>query len=96
MGKNIGSRLIDELLAKADGVGRCKHFRETAEVVARVGFRMFLGITAEVVDGADDKRCRIAFKENPLAEFVELPEDDAFRPLVYSAMLCGVVEGALE
>ena len=32
--------------------------------------------------------------ENPLAEFVELPE--AYSNLAYSNMLCGVLRGALE
>ena len=46
-GYNIGVRLIDEFLAKAQ-VGQCGNFSETAEVIAKVGFKMFLGVTAEV------------------------------------------------
>ena len=46
-------RLIDEFLAKAQ-VGNCGNFGETAEVIAKVGFKMFLGITAEVV-GVSEK-----------------------------------------
>lgn len=49
-GYNIGVRLIDEFLAKAQ-VGQCGSFAETAEVIAKVGFKMFLGVVAEV-------RCR--------------------------------------
>ena len=32
--------------------------------------------------------------DNPLADFVELPEE--YRPLCYSNMLAGVIRGALE
>jgi hypothetical protein len=46
MGYNIGVRLIDELLAKA-GTLSCANFRETANVIAKVAFKMFLGIAAE-------------------------------------------------
>merc|ERR1719331_1518171 len=48
MGYNIGLRIIDEFLAKS-GVSACQDFRDTAEVVAKVGLRMFLGTGAEVV-----------------------------------------------
>lgn len=47
-GYNIGTRLIDEFLAKAQA-GQCGNFAETGEVIAKVGFKMFLGVTAEVV-----------------------------------------------
>lgn len=92
MGYNIGIRLIDEFLAKA-GIGSCSSFTETAEVIAKVGFKMFLGVTAEVV-GATTSEFSLQFAENPLADFVELPEQ--YSSLAYSNMLCGVLRGALE
>ena len=46
-GYNIGVRLIDEFLAKAQ-IGQCGSFADTADVIAKIGFKMFLGITAEV------------------------------------------------
>ena len=92
MGYNIGVRLIDEFLAKAQ-VGQCGSFQETAEVIAKVGFKMFLGVTAEVV-GASASEFSLQLSENPLAEFVELPEQ--YSSLAYSNMLCGVLRGALE
>eukprot|EP00961_Rhodomonas_salina_P073767 991107-Rhodomonas_salina.3 len=46
-GYGIGQRLIDELLAKSN-VGACSDLKETAEVVAKVGFKMFLGVSATV------------------------------------------------
>lgn len=91
-GYNIGVRLIDEFLAKAQ-VGPCSSFTETAEVIAKVGFKMFLGVTAEVA-GATSTEFSLQLAENPLAEFVELPEQ--YSGLAYSNMLCGVLRGALE
>jgi len=94
MGYNIGLRLIDEFLAKS-GVGRCADFKETAEVVAKVGFKMFLGVNAQVLNwNSDGTEFSIILEENPLADFVELP--DSLQNLVYSNMLCGVIRGALE
>ena len=46
-GYNIGVRLIDEFLAKS-GITNCSDFRETGEVISKVAFKMFLGITADV------------------------------------------------
>lgn len=43
LGHNIGSRLIDEFLAKSNIQSTCQNFRETADVIAKVGFKMFLG-----------------------------------------------------
>lgn len=97
MGYNIGVRLIEELLAKS-GIGRCTNFKETAEIVAKVGFKMFLNITPTIDNWtADNKQFSLFFDENPLAEFVELPDDGrAQRELWYSNILAGVIRGALE
>jgi len=35
-GYNIGVRLIEDFLARS-GIGRCNDFRETADVIAKVG-----------------------------------------------------------
>lgn len=37
MGYNIGLRLIEDYLAKSNTVRRCSSFRETAEMIAKVG-----------------------------------------------------------
>jgi hypothetical protein len=52
-GHGMGTRVIDELLAKSS-VGSCADFRETAEVIAKVGFKMFLGVTAGVSGWTQD------------------------------------------
>eukprot|EP01113_Clastostelium_recurvatum_P049284 TRINITY_DN9109_c0_g1_i1.p1 TRINITY_DN9109_c0_g1~~TRINITY_DN9109_c0_g1_i1.p1 ORF type:complete len:192 (-),score=33.82 TRINITY_DN9109_c0_g1_i1:88-663(-) len=94
MGYNIGVRLIEEFLARSN-VGRCADFTETAEVVAKVGFKMFLGITANVTDwDAEKKEFSLVLDDNPLTEFVELPE--SYNKLWYANILCGVIRGALE
>jgi hypothetical protein len=37
MGYNIGLRLIEDYLAKSNSMKRCLNFRETAEMIAKVG-----------------------------------------------------------
>lgn len=94
MGYNIGIRLIDEFLAKS-GVSRCVDFKETAEMIAKVGFKMFLGVTASVTSwDSDGTCCSIILEDNPLVDFVELP--DTCQGLYYCNVLSGVIRGALE
>jgi hypothetical protein len=94
MGYNIGVRLIDEFLAKS-GTPACQSHRETADVIAKVAFKMFLGIAAEVMNWKSERNyLSMVFFEKPLNEFLELPTEMA--GLVYSNMLCGCLRGALE
>lgn len=94
MGYNIGTRLIDEFLAKSN-VSRCVNFKETAEVIAKVGFKMFLGVTATVTNwDAEGTSCSLVLEDNPLVDFVELP--DNCQGLYYCNILSGVIRGALE
>eukprot|EP00026_Physarum_polycephalum_P016531 Phypoly_transcript_17455.p1 GENE.Phypoly_transcript_17455~~Phypoly_transcript_17455.p1 ORF type:complete len:137 (+),score=19.86 Phypoly_transcript_17455:373-783(+) len=93
-GYNIGLRLVEEFLARS-GLGRCTDFVETAEVVSKVGLKMFLGITGHVTDwDSEKKEFSLILEDNPLIEFVELPEQ--YNKLWYSNILCGVIRGALE
>eukprot|EP00798_Chlamydomonas_sp_ICE-L_P008729 gene8730-33593_t len=94
MGYNIGIRLVDEFLAKSK-TSRCGNFRETAEVVAKQAFSMFLNVQASVSNwNADGNECSLMLVDNPLTDFVELPEE--FKDLKYCSILCGVIRGALE
>lgn len=58
---------------------------------------MFLNISPIVSNwSASGDACSLVFEENPLAEFVELPEDGkAHKELWYSNIYCGVLRGAL-
>ncbi|KAM0950812.1 putative transport protein particle (TRAPP) component [Dioscorea sansibarensis] len=94
MGYNIGIRLIDEFLAKSN-VSRCDNFKETADVIAKVGFKMFLGVSATVTNwDAEGTSCSLVLEDNPLVDFVELP--DTCQGLCYCNILSGVIRGALE
>mmetsp|Transcript_21902 Transcript_21902/g.30466 ORF Transcript_21902/g.30466 Transcript_21902/m.30466 type:complete len:188 (+) Transcript_21902:157-720(+) len=94
MGYNIGVRLIDEFLAKSS-CSRCNDFRETADVIAKVGLKMFLGVSASVTNwNAEGTECSLVMEDNPMVDFVELPEQ--YKNLSYCNMLCGVFRGALE
>ena len=59
---------------------------------------MFLNITPNVTNWTpDNKQFSLVFEENPLADFVELPDDGkAQNELWYSNIFCGVLRGALE
>lgn len=92
MGYSIGTRIIDEFLAK--NPIRCTNFRETGEVV-RVAFRQFLGQQVNVE--GDEKEWTISMENDGLGgEMVELPEVAVKGELHYANILCGVVRGALE
>jgi hypothetical protein len=94
MGYNIGCRLIDEFLAKS-GITACGNFRETVDIIAKVAFKMFLGLTVDVGNwNAENSACSLIFSENPLIDFVELPPQ--YAELQYCNLLCGVIRGALE
>lgn len=94
MGHNIGMRLVDEFLAKS-GVTACSTFKDTAEVIAKVAFKMFLGINVDVAAwNSEATAFSLIFYENPLTDFVDLPPQ--YQDLHYCNMLCGVVRGALE
>ncbi|KAJ5605108.1 trafficking protein particle complex subunit 3 [Penicillium lagena] len=97
MGYNIGMRLIEDFLAKS-GVGRCANFRETADMIAKVGFKIFLNVTPTVTNWtSDNNQFSLIFDENPLADFVELPDDGRSQDeLWFSNILCGVLRGSLE
>lgn len=64
----------------------------------QVGFKIFLNITPTVTNWtADNKQFSLLFDENPLADFVELPDDGrAQDELWFSNIFCGVLRGALE
>ncbi|CAM0871110.1 unnamed protein product [Alopecurus aequalis] len=94
MGYNIGTRLVDEFLAKSN-VSNCVDFKETADTIAKLGFKMFLGVTATVTNwDAEGTTCSFVLEDNPLVDFVELP--DTCQGLQYCNVLSGVIRGALE
>ncbi|OAX36675.1 BET3 family protein [Rhizopogon vinicolor AM-OR11-026] len=111
MGYNIGTRLIEDFLARSS-LGRCSDFREVGEVVAKVGFKSFLNITPAVThsgvpppsrtsstsqqSGGAGSSFVLTLDENPLAEFVELPDEALEGGLWFSNVLCGVLRGSLE
>lgn len=99
MGYNIGIRLIEEFLAKT-GAQRCQTFRETADVIAKVGFKIFLNIQPEISNWSPDgKTFSLILLENPLADFVDLSvvnDEKIYQELWYSQVLCGVLRGALQ
>jgi len=98
MGYSMGVRSVDEFLAKSEQSGivvpPCTSLKDTAEVVAKTGFRMLLGINVDTVVAADGNSFSLLMQDNPLALFVELPEE--YKDLHYSIVYCGIIRGALE
>lgn len=80
------------------------------EIIFKVGFKSFLNITPAVTHTASAPRPNssqqqgtvagssfvLTLEENPLTEFVELPEEALEGGLWFSNVLCGVLRGALE
>ncbi|KAI5477538.1 glutamate-cysteine ligase catalytic subunit [Pseudohyphozyma bogoriensis] len=100
MGYNIGVRLIEDFLARA-GLGRCKDFAEVGEVMSKVAFRSLLSITPTLVQHPvsatqPQPAFSLIFEENPMTDFVELPEEAVEGGLSYAKILEGVIRGALE
>lgn len=94
MGYNIGVRLIEDFLARSN-VGRCNDFRETADVVSKLAFKMYLGIQPVVSNwSAAGDEFSLLIENNPLTDFVELPPGHS--QLNFSNILCGVLKAALE
>lgn len=64
----------------------------------QVGFKVFLNVSPTVTNWtSDNNQFSLIFDENPLADFVELPDDGrAQDELWFSNILCGVLRGALE
>lgn len=96
MGYNIGVRLIEEFLAKSSVTcSQRGNIKEVATIIAMTAFKMFLGITAQVANwSADGNEFSLVLDENPVTDFVELPEE--YSKLWYSNLICGVIRGALE
>lgn len=58
-------------------------------------FKTFLGIVPTVANwNAKGDEFSLILDQNPLTDFVELPEDHP--NLLYSNVICGVIRGALE
>ena len=94
IGASIGSRIVDEFFAKSQ-IELCKNLNETAEAIAKIGFKMFLNIDANVTVDENKKEFNITFSDNPLSDFVELP-DNYSSTIWYSNILCGIIRGGLK
>ncbi len=91
IGFNIGSRLIDEYLAKTE-IPVCKSFKEVGGNVIEA-FKLFFGVESKLVM-KNDQEFSITFNQNPLAENVAIPKK--YEGLSYSNIYCGIIRGALE
>ncbi|KAE8602632.1 hypothetical protein XENTR_v10014060 [Xenopus tropicalis] len=95
MGYNIGIRLIEDFLANT-GIKKCRNYNETVDVIAKVAFKMYLGITPTMIGGNDGGNgFSLILDTNPLDDYVEeLPSGRS--SLSYCNLLSGIIRGALE
>ena len=97
IGYNMGVRMIEDFLSRSPQVGRCSDFRETADVLSKQAFKMFLGVQPTVTNwNATYDEFSLILDPNPLTDFVELPDDGKLDNLCYSQIICGAIRGALE
>jgi hypothetical protein len=90
----MGIRLVDEFFAKSNQPP-CRNFQETIQAIAKMAFKMFLNVDANLSkSSADGRTHHVSFKVNPLADFVELPA--GYDALHYSNIICGAITGALR
>ena len=88
MGYNVGVRIIEDFLARTKEE-KCADFRQTSEKV-QAGFKLYLNVSPTVTSwSAASDEFSLIFESNPLAEFVELP--DNYSQLKYSNILCGAI-----
>ncbi len=88
---DIGVWMIDDFLSKNPLV-KCSDFKETSQRVEGA-FKMYLGVAVKI-NFISEKVFVTQIDDNPLAEFVELPEN--LSELWYSNMLVGILRGCLE
>lgn len=99
-------RDVGEVLARVSSTHRPTKIMLTQSPRCQVAFKAFLNITPTIAHApiapGQPKEFALIFDENPLAEFVELPEEalgggpSGGEGLWYSNVLCGVIRGALE
>ena len=97
----MGIRLIEDFLAKS-GWTRCSDFRETAQIISAVAFKMFLNCCPRVMEiEGNEKEFGLVFTGEgeatlPIYEFVHLPDEFVKEGLIYANILPGLIKGALE
>jgi trafficking protein particle complex subunit 3 len=97
----MGIRIIEDFLAKS-GWTRCSDFKETAQVISGVAFKMFLNCCPRVLEiEGNDREFGICFTGEgeaslPLYEFVALPDELLQEGLIYANILPGIIKGALQ
>ncbi|GMH53900.1 hypothetical protein TrRE_jg6913 [Triparma retinervis] len=96
MGRNIGVRLIDEYLSKVSLASPttppCSTFHQTGDSIAKIGFKMFLGISCDI-SYPSPTTFVLTVHSNPLSTFVEIPPSR--EGLSYCEIMNGVIEGSL-
>lgn len=92
---------VGETMAKVCPFSLPPFLRSTGSYRMQVAFRSFLSITPTLVHhpaqppSQPQPAFSLIFDENPLTDFVELPEEAVEGGLVYAKILEGVIRGAM-
>eukprot|EP00177_Eucheuma_denticulatum_P005539 GFKZ01010067.1.p1 GENE.GFKZ01010067.1~~GFKZ01010067.1.p1 ORF type:complete len:187 (-),score=42.48 GFKZ01010067.1:201-761(-) len=90
----IGVRSVLDFPEKSK-VKPCANLKEAAEMILKAEIKICLGPSVRVGNwSADEKSFGVIYEENPLAGFMELPEE--WGGLWYSNMMCGMIRGMLD
>lgn len=95
IGTNIGTRLIEEFFCKTE-LEIERSTEKIAEIIAKVGFKMFLNIIPEIE--VKENSFDIILTDDPLTRFVCLKDFNFEKDerLIYCNVYCGVIASALK
>ncbi|XBW36656.1 hypothetical protein QEN19_002230 [Hanseniaspora menglaensis] len=99
MGKNIGSRLIDDFYSKVTTqIPRCNNLKDLGNTLSLVAFKLYLNCVPKFLFDEEEKIIKLRFDNdiNIFSKFVELPDEYKNKRLYYSNIIAGIIEGALS
>jgi hypothetical protein len=96
----MGGRMVDEFFAKSD-LPLCEDVREMMITLAKVGFKMYLGISCDLDILKYDPKMQsgksefiLKFGSNAFMEYVDIAE--GFEKLGYQNVILGMIKGSLN
>eukprot|EP00123_Amoebidium_parasiticum_P010801 comp20333_c0_seq1/m.25601 comp20333_c0_seq1/g.25601 ORF comp20333_c0_seq1/g.25601 comp20333_c0_seq1/m.25601 type:complete len:182 (-) comp20333_c0_seq1:234-779(-) len=94
IGYSMGTRLAEDFLSRI-AISRCTEFKETAEVLTKTLFSMYMGIQPPVTNWSEDsKEFSVLLPDNPMNDFIELPPNHT--KILFSNVIAGILRGGLE
>ena len=96
----MGIRMVDEFFAKSD-LPLCEDVRDLMTTLAKVAFKMYLGVNCEAEftkteSGKPDAKTEVLLKfgQNAFMDYVDITE--GFEKLGYQNVILGMIKGSLS